>query len=322
MSELKEKRVGKDYKIPFALIDADENENPRTDYGDINPIVNTIMERGIEFIEAIKVIPYKADDGTMRYKLSHGFRRNRAFNKAKKKGFDLQYVMATKLNKNYSERDRLLDHLTSNAGKSLNPMEQMNAVDMLKKTGLNNSEIARQIGFQPTRIGEFVLLAKLSDAVKGFINDDYISSTLVLKVVKANNSDIVKAEQIITENVNAMLDRATEMETVVETGDNEIKEEVIEEKPVLKVTEKNIKGLPRMSKNVKVYSKIMEYATKKDYDKSTKDKIEFAGTLIEVFDSAKGKDSPEELLCRVMDVLEGVTIPEYDDNEEAILEEA
>lgn len=278
------KRLGNTYKVNPLLITINWEDNTRVDYGDIESIKKYIRANGTDKLAPIKVRKVHGKD---EYVLCHGYRRMKAITEMIEAGEKVDFVIVIVVTNKYTEEDALVDHIAENAGKPLNALEQAETFLRLKNTaGKNQSQIARAIGKTPAYVSTMLKLAKASDEVKQVVRDGFISTSLVLLIMKKHKEN---AEEVIMKEVNRMLEKATNPE-----GDGG------EEK----VTSGNVQdSAVRVSRNARIFQKVVAYTTENNMaTKGIQTKLDKVSAILEVFDNSKGK-SEEELLDELVNCI-------------------
>jgi ParB/RepB/Spo0J family partition protein len=180
---------------PRAVI-FDHSENPRTDYGDLESLKESIKENGVR--TAIKIKSNGKDSlGQPIYKLIHGFRRLTAVMELIADGHEIARIPAVAVAKGYSESDAIMDHFTENSGKALNALEQAEVFDRLLKFGWEQAEIARKCAVSPSYVSQLMKLAVAPKSIKETVRKNQISATLVVKLLTRHKEDYNKVNSEI-----------------------------------------------------------------------------------------------------------------------------
>lgn len=129
-------------------------------------------------------------------------------------------------------------------------------------------------------------LAKASEEVKSVIKDGFISTSLVLLIMKKHKDN---AEEVIMKEVNKMLDKATNPD-----GDGGVE----------KVTSGNVEdNAVRVSRHARVLQKVIAYTNENEITtKRIHEKLDKVNSIIEVLDNSKGK-TEEELLDELVNCI-------------------
>lgn len=264
------KRLGNTYKLTPSSIKINWQDNTRVDYGDIDSIKDFITKNGTDKLSPIKV---RKIHGKHEYILCHGYRRMKAITELINTGKNINYVIAIVVTNKYTDEDALIDHITENAGKSLNALEQADTFFRLKQAGKTQAQIAKSIGKTSVYVSNMLKLAKASDEVKSVIRDGFISTSLVLLIMNKHKEN---AENVIMNEVTKMLDKATNPNS--DGGDE-------------KVTSGNVKDKTiRISRNARIFNKVVTYINNNDnIDNDIQEKLNKVNSIIEVFDNSKGK---------------------------------
>ena len=244
-------------KLDPRIIEIDHESNPRVDYGDIEALKRSILERGVRV--PIKVQKVKGED---RYILIHGFRRMTAVMALIKDGHDIPRISAIPMPLNYSAEDILFDHFTENDGQRLNPLEEAELFKRLNDLGYKQAEIAHKIGRTASHVSQMMKLANASKFVKDTITEGKIACTLVLKVLNTYKDDPAQAEA----HIRSALAR-------------------LEGTGAQKVTEKTITVI-RKSKYQKRFESALETLRERETPKAKLEKIKAIVALFEEEDTA------------------------------------
>lgn len=169
-------------------IDIEKGFNTRIEYGDLDELMNSIIENGVK-------VPLRGYKKGERFVIVDGHRRLKATNKALEKGIDIKRVPFI-VEKKKSLEERIFDILLFNDGKTLTPLELGETYKKLVGYGYTSSEISKKIGKSSVHVNQMIDVACSSKAVKTLIKNGNISSTLVSEVRrKAANKE--EAEEIV-----------------------------------------------------------------------------------------------------------------------------
>ncbi|MHA1972826.1 MAG: ParB/RepB/Spo0J family partition protein [Candidatus Hodarchaeales archaeon] len=115
--------------------------------------------------------------------ITDGHRRRRAILMAIEKGHDIKYVKFIPEAKGYSEENRILDLVTMNSGKPLNPVEEAEVFTRLNKFGWSQEVIAEHIGMTQAHVSGRMKIQDFSRYVKDLLIDKIITVSLAETVV-------------------------------------------------------------------------------------------------------------------------------------------
>ena len=168
----------------------DEEKNVRTDYGDIQGLMESLLANGQE--EPIKVVKIPKTDT---YRVTNdGYRRMRAINLALSLGHAFPYVKAIIGSGN--EEDCLLSMVITGTGKKpLTMLEEAEAYKRLKAFGYDVKEIAQKVSKTQQHIYNLLKLSDLPKEVKNRIQAEEITGGAVLAILKNAKTadDLLKA---------------------------------------------------------------------------------------------------------------------------------
>ncbi len=167
------------------LIVADENVNPRFEYGDIEELMNSILENGIR--NPLK--GYKVGDKIV---LKDGHRRMRAVNLAIEKGNTIERVPVILELGALNDEERTLEFLIYNDGKPLTMLEQSEVIKRLLNFGWKVTDVVKKTGKARGYIENLISLTKTSMKVQNFIKESKISAHAVIQIMQAVKGDIDK----------------------------------------------------------------------------------------------------------------------------------
>ncbi len=182
-----------------SLIIADENINPRLEYGDIEELMNSILENGIR--NPLK--GYKVGDKIV---LKDGHRRMRAVNLAIEKGNKIERVPVILELGALNDEERTLEFLIYNDGKPLTMLEQSEVIKRLLNFGWKTIDVVKKTGKARGYIENLIMLTKTSMKVQNFIKDGKISAHAVIQIMQAVKGDTDKT----TAEVETAIKKATE----------------------------------------------------------------------------------------------------------------
>ncbi len=152
-----------------SLIVADEQINPRSEYGDIEELMNSILENGIR--NPLK--GYKNGDKII---LKDGHRRMRAVNLALTKGHKIERVPVIIEQGALNDEERTLEFLIYNDGKPLTMLEQSEVIKRLLNFGWKTTDVVKKTGKARGYIENLIMLTKTSMKVQHHIKEGKISA--------------------------------------------------------------------------------------------------------------------------------------------------
>ena len=258
-------------KVDPRLIVIDHSNNPRTEYGDIAQLKESIKENGVRTPIKIKAIG-KDEHGNKTYQLIHGFRRLTATLQLIADGIDIARIPAIPVPSTYSETDAMLDHFTENSGKSLNALEQAECFNRLLSFGWEQAEIARKCAVTPSYVSQLMKLAIAPKAIKEIVRKNQISASLVVKLISRHKEDYAK----VTADIKGALSK-------------------IDGQKSTKITEKSVVA-NRVSKYHKLIEKDISTMTASNYE----ERFIVKATAIQTFiDSLETMDDAQRIdaLC-------------------------
>lgn len=181
------------------LIIADENKNPRTDYGDIEELMNSILENGIRN-------PLKGYQKDGKIVLKDGHRRMRAVKLALERGKKIEKVPVILEQRPMNDEERTLEYIIFNDGKPLTMLEQSEVINRLLNFGWKTADVVKKTGKARGYIENLILLTRVPMKVTHAIREGKISAHAVIQIMQAVKGDAAKA----TLEIEAAIKNATE----------------------------------------------------------------------------------------------------------------
>lgn len=192
--------------IPPSEIIADESVNPRLDYGDIEELMNSIVQNGIRN-------PLKGYHKGDKVILKDGFRRMRAIQLALSKSIKIERVPVILEKVQRNEEERTLEFLIYNDGKQLTMLEQSEVIKRLLNFGWKVTEVVKRTGKARGYIENLILLTKAPMKVINLIQEGKISAHAVIQIMQQFKNDgeaiLAAVEEAIAEAAKAGKDKAT-----------------------------------------------------------------------------------------------------------------
>jgi ParB/RepB/Spo0J family partition protein len=164
------------------MIVADENENPRTDYGDIEELMHSLIENGIRN-------PLKGYKKGEKIVLKDGHRRMRAVNLAISKGHNFERVPVILETATLNSEERTLEFLIYNDGKPLTMLEQSEVINRLLNFGWKITEVVKRTGKARGYIDNLIMLSKAPAKIQNYIREGKISAHAVIQIMQALNGN-------------------------------------------------------------------------------------------------------------------------------------
>lgn len=192
--------------VPPSEIIADESVNPRLDYGDIEELMNSIVQNGIR--NPLK--GYRKGDKVV---LKDGHRRMRAIQLALSKSIKIERVPVILEKVQRNEEERTLEFLIYNDGKQLTMLEQSEVIKRLLNFGWKVTEVVKRTGKARGYIENLILLTKAPMKVINLIQEGKISAHAVIQIMQQFKGDaaaiLAAVEEAIAEAAKAGKDKAT-----------------------------------------------------------------------------------------------------------------
>lgn len=194
METLKSKRTDIFLVDPRNIV-VKENFNVRKDLGDIELLMNSIVETGLQV--PLKAIKVRGED---KYELVDGHRRMAAINMALKNGHDIKFIEVTPFKGN--DEDKVFSMIITGTGqKTLNDIEMSDAIKRLTNFGYKPEEIANKIGKSVPQVYNYIRVASLPKMIKNNIEENKISSSLVLQIIR-EEKNMDKQLEMVSEAIS------------------------------------------------------------------------------------------------------------------------
>lgn len=198
------------------MILVNEKENPRTDYGNIEELMNSILENGIK-------TPLNAYPKDGKYILKNGFRRMRAVKMALEKGKKIDRIPLILEHIRLNDEQRTVEHLILNDGKPLTMLEQSEVIRRLMQFGWKVTDIVRETAKARGYIDNLILLIKAPMKVQNYIRENKISAHAVIQIMQAVKGDGEKAVQEVEIAIKAAKESGKEKATPKHVATKEVK---------------------------------------------------------------------------------------------------
>lgn len=199
-----------------SMIIADENINPRFEYGDIEELMNSILENGIRN-------PLKAYKKDGKYILKDGHRRMRAVNLALEKGHQLERVPVILETQSLNEEERTLEFLIYNDGKPLTMLEQSEVIKRLLNFGWKITDVVKKTGKARGYIENLIMLTQTSIKVQNHIKEGKISAHAVIQICQAVKGDMTKTNEEVEKAIQTATEQGKEKATPKHVNTKEVK---------------------------------------------------------------------------------------------------
>lgn len=185
---MKEKEItddtqGKHYEVDIRKVRPLQRAggNLRADYGDIDELAASIEANGVRVpLQGYRV----SDDSGFEWEVIDGHRRLAACQKLVAKGLTIRAKIIVVDSRKVSDEQLIVDMITTNAGKPLNPVEIAEAVRRLQAFGWKNKDIATRFGMNIRIIQNLANLAAAPKRIRDLIINKNISYTLVMDILK------------------------------------------------------------------------------------------------------------------------------------------
>ena len=138
------------YLLPVTEIIVQEGFNPRTDYGDIASLAESILQNGVKN-------PLRGYKEGGNYILTDGHRRLMAAKIVAKTNPEILVPFVLDMS-NKSAEQRIIDTMICNDGLKLNPLEEAEIINRLINFGMNEKEICKRTSQTSTYVSNLKLL--------------------------------------------------------------------------------------------------------------------------------------------------------------------
>ncbi|MGZ7506450.1 ParB/RepB/Spo0J family partition protein [Vibrio parahaemolyticus] len=143
-----------------------------------------------KYVPPIEVVVVEVD-GVQRLKVVEGHHRTVAIYKAIESGVDLKAVSVIEVTGN--EVDQLARMIKSAEGRPLTAIELANAYNRMMGMGLNQTQVAEELGTTPAQVNNYLLLLKAPQELKAMIQAGDYSATNAWNNIRKHGADIALA---------------------------------------------------------------------------------------------------------------------------------
>ena len=185
--------------VPPSAIIHDEKVNPRFDYGDIEELMNSILENGIRN-------PLKGYEKEGKIVLKDGHRRMRAVNLALERGKKIEKIPVIIEKRPMNEEERTLEFLIYNEGKPLTMLEQSEVIKRLLNFGWKTTDVVKKTGKARGYIENLISLTASPIKVQHYIREEKISAHAVIQIMAAVKGNA----ELAVKEVEAAIGKAKE----------------------------------------------------------------------------------------------------------------
>lgn len=208
-------------KTNFVMVDpqiivADEKQNPRYEYGDIEELMTSIVENGIRN-------PLKGYEKNGKIILKDGHRRMRAVNLAIEKGKKIERIPVILEGKAENEEERTLEFLIYNDGKALTMLEQSEVIRRLLNFGWKVTDVVKRTGKARGYIENLILLTKVPMKVQHYIKEGKVSAHAVIQIMQAVKGDAERAMKEVETAIQSAADSGKGKATPKHVANKEVK---------------------------------------------------------------------------------------------------
>ena len=198
------------------LIVNDEKKNPRFEYGDIEELMNSIVENGIKN-------PLKGYEKDGKIILKDGHRRMRAIKLALEKGKKIERVPVILEKQALNEEERTLEYMIYNEGKPLTMLEQSEVIKRLLNFGWKVTDVVRKTGKARGYIENLIMLTRVTMKVQHYIKEQKISAHAVIQIMQAVKGDTEKAAKEVEAAIQTAAESGKEKATPKHVATQQVK---------------------------------------------------------------------------------------------------
>lgn len=252
------------HMIDVRTITVQDNFNVRRDYGNMGELTESIRQNGV-------LQPLRCYRRNGEFILVDGHRRLKACLKIIEEDNVSMRVSVVTEGRNVSPEQRVIDMITLNEGKRLNPLEEAEAVSRLLNYGLQEVEVSHKIGKTLTYISNLKLIHSAPEKIKVMVRSEQISSTLLMQLMR-DTTDFEELQDLIHTAFLSVAEGKPEKD--------------------VKITNKDIQKVQKKSNSVSALKKALKFAQKQELPLNAEkvELYEFACALID------GKYTKEQLL--------------------------
>jgi ParB/RepB/Spo0J family partition protein len=179
-----------------SVIVHDEKANVRYDYGNIEELMISILENGMQ-----KPLHGYEKDGKI--VLKDGHRRMRAVKLALEKGKKIERIPVIVEKRPENEEDRTLGFLIYNDGKPLTMLEQSEVIKRLLNLGWKVTDVVKRTGKARGYVENLILLTRCPLKLQGYIRENKISAHAVIQIMQAMKGDTEATMKEVEEAMKA-----------------------------------------------------------------------------------------------------------------------
>jgi ParB/RepB/Spo0J family partition protein len=235
--------------VPPSVIIVDEKKNPRQDYGNIEELMNSILENGIRN-------PLKGYEKDGKIILREGFRRMSAVKLGLERGKNIERVPIILEDRPMSEEERTLEFLINNDGKPFTMLEQSEVIRRLLNFEWKVTDIVKKTGKARGYIENLILLTRVPMKIQNYMKDEKISAHAVIQIMQAVKGDVEKAAKEIENAIQTAKESGKEKATSKHVATKEVKNQSFGK--FYKWAESIADALPGRSFRYPVFAEVLE----------------------------------------------------------------
>jgi ParB family chromosome partitioning protein len=171
-------------KVPFSLLIVREGFNLRTDYGNMEELVESIRENGIK--QPLR--GYRDPDQKDRFIVVEGHRRHKAMSILMAEGVEVIAPFVLESQK-YSDEQRVVDMFVMNDGKNLTPLEKAEGVRRMINYGYSEKDIAQKIGKSISYVSRLNTLNVAPKRLTKLVENGKISGTFAMDIIQKGETE-------------------------------------------------------------------------------------------------------------------------------------
>ena len=197
----------------FLVVNHDDN--PRSDYGDMDELKESILQNGVLVPLCVKL------NEQNNYEVVDGFRRATACLDLLKDKKQVGNVPVIILSKNTDDKLVMIRRVVSNQGKPFTPIEEAQAYKSMQSLGMSTKEIGQKTGYRERRVIFRMKLLQACEPVRAALHEGKISLATAKFILKEAKQDEEAQKKLLAKALTGALKKATSADTGKDTPADE-----------------------------------------------------------------------------------------------------
>lgn len=191
------------YQIDARAIRRAPGWNPRTEFGDIAGLAQSLAHNGMLNPIRVKRITPTEEAPRALFELIDGERRLSAIELLIKKGkYDEAFpdgIPAVIVEKAQEDVTSLIQMFEANSGKEFEPLEEAAAYQRMRDAGMTLAQIGKAVGRAHLHINEMLALLKADTSLQDAVADGSIGKTVAKKIATSARGDKAKQAELVAQ---------------------------------------------------------------------------------------------------------------------------